>query len=1158
MNELFGLSMTPIAGACVALTAAIFLLMAFIAVRNPVMFKNGLRNIPRRRGQTALIILGLMLSTLIITAAFGTGDTMTYSVTNEVYTILGPADEMIQWDTKRNPVPEDQQVIPLDTVDQWQRELANEPDIRALFAYLREYMPIQNARTRLNEANPRITAARPGDIAAFGGLKDVDGNTVLLEQNEIAVNEDLRDKIDARVGDQVFLVYQQKPVALTVKAIVPNTLLGGTNDTVNRQGAAVNFDFLAKLVGREGQADFVAVSNDGTTRGGLDNSDAVTVKLERVIAGTPYKVVEAKKDNIHQAELLGNIFTSLFVVFGLFSIAAGVLLIFLIFIMLAAERKPEMGMARAVGAKRRQIVESFLAEGMGYDLGAAVVGLVAGIGVAAAMVSFVKLRIGDQLGLQLEFSVAPRSLIVAFCLGVITTFIVVFLASWRASRLNIVAAIRDLPESRPHNPEQATWRGYLRGALNGMVAFGIIVVSLIGLGHFRDFALLFVAAAVVGLAGPWLGMLRGHNFGADAAHRKAGERIPAWPFIAGVVLIPLVVGLLMIVGYALAVLVVRLTRDRKPQNIPLWLVLLGVVVAPLGVVLVALQDRQRQVSWSVGLGVVGFVSGGLLVQWGIDAEKMAPFAAGCSLIALGVAVTLRYFHIRERLVFTATSFALLGLWYLLPGGRLEAIFGTLNADFEMFFLSGAVMVTCGTFIVVYNADVILPAIAAVGNRFGRIVPAVKTAVAYPLTSRFRTGLTIAMIGLIMFILSLQAALNTNFSKAFLGADAQGGFDDRVLVNGNNRSPDAAAFIASLQAANARPDTPEQVNTPAIEKIGEVRSASPLEVDIADPAWARENPATRKPEDQYKHYALLGVDQGFIDAQQIPLRYRAAGYADDHAVWAALAANSRFAIIPAMLTESQGGFGGPPSDVELLELDQSYVKDGFQPFTLAVRDRTTGKDVEITVIGQAKEAAAVFWPGIFVGKQMVTATFPDSRGQEFFITLRPGADARAFARAVESALVQASADATEKIIDDNQAQNRTFLEMFQGFLALGLFVGIAALGVISFRAVVERRQQIGMLRAIGYQRRMVQLSFLFESGFIALSGIAVGLVLGLTFAWNLFSSGEFGATTKGMSFTVPWIQILVVTAFAFTASMFMTWLPARAASRVAVAEALRYE
>src|SRR4029079_4179913 len=175
----------------------------------------------------------------------------------------------------------------------------------------------------------------------------------------------------------------------------------------------------------------------------------------------------------------------------------------------------------------------------------------------------------------------------------------------------------------------------------------------------------------------------------------------------------------------------------------------------------------------------------------------APFAAGASLVALWVAITLRDFHIRERLVFTTISFALLALWYALPGGRLEPILGPLDADVEMFFLSGAVMVTCGTFIVVYNADVILPAIAALGTRFGRIVPAVKTAIAYPLTSRFRTGMTIAMIGLIMFVLSMQAALNTNFSKAFSGENALGAWDAQVTVNGNNRADD---LVAALQAA----------------------------------------------------------------------------------------------------------------------------------------------------------------------------------------------------------------------------------------------------------------------------------------------------------------------------------------------------------------------
>ena len=65
------------------------------------------------------------------------------------------------------------------------------------------------------------------------------------------------------------------------------------------------------------------------------------------------------------------------------------------------------------------------------------------------------------------------------------------------------------------------------------------------------------------------------------------------------------------------------------------------------------------------------------------------------------------------------------------------------------------------------------------------------------------------------------------------------------------------------------------------------------------------------------------------------------------------------------------------------------------------------------------------------------------------------------------------------------------------MVLGLVVGVAALGVISARAVVERRQQIGVLRAIGFRQGMVQAVFLIESSFIALTSIVAGTILGLS-------------------------------------------------------------
>ncbi len=1146
MSELFGIPMTNIALGCIAVTGLILLFIAWIALRNPVMFKTGLRNIPRRPLQTGLIVIGLMLSTLIITAAFGTGDTMKHSIRKEAVGIFGPIDIGIAWDAEDNPAPQDEQVVPLSLVSDLEAELGDE--VFAFAPFRSEAIPVFNTRTRLNEANPNIVAVSPDGLEPFDGLHDKDGKPVELGAGEIMVNEALADEIDADTGDVVQLIYEGEPRDYTVVAIGPNSAFGGTFNTTEREGAVISWDDMGALTGQTDVADFLTVSIAGNVDGGIDRSAQVTRDLERALSGTPYEVEEWKADSLEFAELFANIFTTVFIIFGLFSIAAGVLLIFLIFIMLAAERKPEMGMARAVGAKRRQIVESFLAEGMGYDIGSAIIGLVAGVGVAYLMVAFVTARLGEDLGLNLVFDVSPRSLIISFCIGIIVTFIVVFMASWRASRLNIVAAIRDLPETKPINPEQTTWMGYARGALNGMVAFGALTIGLLGMLRLPDLLPLFALMAVCGVPGLWLSMVRNHNFGATRDIRKTGERLPIWPWILGLVLLPAFgLGAALWIGYGLAILLVRFTRDRRPKSVPAWLLVLGVVIAPVGLVLSALQDRKRPIAWSVGFGVVGGILGLLFLQWGLDSDRMAWVAVGISLLALWVVMTLRYFHIQERMVFTITSAALIVFWFLLPGDRLEFIFGDLDGDVEMFFVTGAVLVTAGTFLVVYNADVVLPAVGRLGSGMGRVMPAIKTAIAYPLTARFRTGLTIAMIGLIMFVLSMQSSMNANFEKAFAGDESRGGFDTRVLVNDNNRIDN---LTESLDQAG-------DVDTSRIEAVGEARVAQSWEVDIRNPEWLTEDPADRDPEDEFQGFTIIGASPGFIEAQELPLKFRAAGYATDDEVWQALANDPTLAVIPSILT-APADFG-PPAGEGTLNLDEEeYVGDDFEPFTLDLRNRTTGEMTTITVIGQTKDTADLFWPGIFVQEGVVESAFPDVRGQEFYLALQQGTNSEDYARDVESALVQVQAESLDELISDAQAQNRTFLELFQGFLALGLIVGIAALGVVSLRAVVERRQQIGMLRAIGYSRGMVQLSFLMESAFIAISGILLGLVLGIGFAANLFTSGEFGATTRGLGFTVPWGQIGLMTGVALVMALLMTYLPARAASRVAIAEALRYE
>ena len=124
------------------------------------------------------------------------------------------------------------------------------------------------------------------------------------------------------------------------------------------------------------------------------------------------------------------------------------------------------------------------------------------------------------------------------------------------------------------------------------------------------------------------------------------------------------------------------------------------------------------------------------------------------------------------------------------------------------------------------------------------------------------------------------------------------------------------------------------------------------------------------------------------------------------------------------------------------------------------------------------------------------------------------------------------------------------------MATGLLVGIAALGVISFRAVVERRQQIGVLKALGYRRSMILTSYLMESSFIALLGISLGVGLGTLLSINLVDS--IGEQVPGLKFTLPWTELVVIVVTAYVFSLLTTFIPARQASSVFPAEALRYE
>jgi putative ABC transport system permease protein len=984
MDRVFGLPAGPLAvGLAVAMAVALGA-VTILALRNLVFLKIGLRNIPRRRGRSALIVLGLMLGTAIISSALLTGDTMSSAVRSTVIESLGHTDETITAGTDAALVEVDLDAAKpyfeagpaVDAVEQATAALP----VDGVTAAIIELVAAQNRGA--GQTEPRVTLFAP-DRAQAGrfGLPSVAG----LAADEVLLNSDGADELGAEVGSQITLLAGDKTITLRVAG---TGSFRGTS--TNGAAAIVPLDAAQRFFGRVGQANHLLVSNDGTVTSGVRFTERVEPALDKAVVPLGLDAQPVKQDGLDDADETGDAFVQLFTTFGSFSMAAGVLLIFLIFVMLAAERRPEMGMARAVGTQRRHLVQTFLYEGAAYDLAAAAAGAVLGVGVSFVMVQAVAAAFTTE-DLQLTYTVTGRSLLIAYAIGVLLTLGVVTASAWRVSRLNIVSAIRDIPEMEETGPRRTRW-----------------VLTIVGV----------------------------------------------------------VLGLFMAVS-------------------------------------------------------------------GATGKAYLPWMLGVSIVVLSLVPIARGSGRRERLAYTAAGAFLLVFW-LLPLSTFDAVFGEMAKDFSIWIASGLIIVVAATWLVTYNADVMLGAAGRLASPFQSLRPIARMAVAYPLKSRFRTGVTMAMFMLVVFTLVTGSTIPSAFIRSFDNVERfGGGFDVRVTT-----AP--ASAVADLKA-----ELPSEVEQNIV--AAGAQSYFPVE--------ARQDGTDRGLE----RYAVRGLDQGFLQRTAYAFSAMAEGYSTPREIWDALAGTPGLAVVDPFVAprRDRWGVGALPD----FQLSGFFVEDGiFQPVPVVIHDPLTDETFEVTVIGVLADSAPFDMAGITLSQDTIARFGERVLPTVHHFEVGPGADPASVADAVESVLLARGAEAEtyQDLLDDAVGESMMFVRIIQGFMGLGLVVGVAALGVISARAVVERRQQLGMLRAIGFQPELIRRALLVETSIMALTAIAAGAGLGLVVSYNVIADSKQQVGYAGISFGVPWLNLALIFASVIVAALLTTLASAVRATRIYPAEALRYQ
>ncbi|WP_131746837.1 FtsX-like permease family protein [Frankia sp. Cppng1_Ct_nod] len=292
--------------------------------------------------------------------------------------------------------------------------------------------------------NPRTgkvldTGGAPGIGTSWDGGTPVSAVGIATgrapQGSEIVVDKGSADKANLLIGDRVTVLTKGAPAVYT---LVGTFRLAGQDSVGGVTVIAFDTATAQRVLLAPGQFTSIKIAAaDGLSQTEL--RDRVAGVLPAGVEAITGKQLADENANAVQKAIGG--FSTFLLVFAGISVFVGAFIIFNTFTMLVAQRVRELALLRALGASRRQVQLSVQLEACIVGFVGATVGLVLGAALAL-LLRVVVTAIGVSLpGGGLVFQ--PRTIIVAYAVGVVITAVAAFIPARKAASVPPVAAMRE-------------------------------------------------------------------------------------------------------------------------------------------------------------------------------------------------------------------------------------------------------------------------------------------------------------------------------------------------------------------------------------------------------------------------------------------------------------------------------------------------------------------------------------------------------------------------------------------------------------------------------------------------------------------------------------------------------------------------------------------